>query len=127
MATDPRVRIKATYGDWFDEVFVNGEELLPGPSQRLFNHSPDGFAWGYGGSGPAQLALAILYEVTEDKELSLQYHQAFKMGIIAPQSQRGDWMIELDLWEWLNAHGANLQVCGACSRKHFGRCEESRG
>lgn len=26
----------------------------------LFNHSPDGFEWGYGGSGPAQLALAIL-------------------------------------------------------------------
>jgi len=26
----------------------------------LFNHSPTGFEWGYGGSGPAQLALAIL-------------------------------------------------------------------
>jgi uncharacterized protein DUF6166 len=24
------------------------------------NHSPDGFEWGYGGSGPAQLALAML-------------------------------------------------------------------
>ena len=26
----------------------------------LFNHSPTGFEWGYRGSGPAQLALAIL-------------------------------------------------------------------
>ena len=26
----------------------------------LANHSPTGFSWGYGGSGPAQLALAIL-------------------------------------------------------------------
>ncbi|HMF28341.1 MAG TPA: DUF6166 domain-containing protein, partial [Candidatus Cybelea sp.] len=26
----------------------------------LYNHSPDGFEIGYGGSGPAQLALAIL-------------------------------------------------------------------
>lgn len=26
----------------------------------LRNHSPEGFEWGYGGSGPAQLALAIL-------------------------------------------------------------------
>lgn len=24
------------------------------------NHSPDGFEWGYGGSGPAQLSLAML-------------------------------------------------------------------
>ena len=28
----------------------------------LFNHSPTGFEWGYGGSGLAQLALAILAE-----------------------------------------------------------------
>lgn len=25
----------------------------------IANHSPDGFEWGYGGSGPAQLALAL--------------------------------------------------------------------
>lgn len=30
------------------------------PRLDLFNHSPTGFEWGYGGSGPAQLALAIL-------------------------------------------------------------------
>jgi hypothetical protein len=28
--------------------------------QDIRNHSPDGFNWGYGGSGPSQLALAIL-------------------------------------------------------------------
>lgn len=28
---------------------------------NLRNHSPDGFEWGYGGSGPAQLALAMCY------------------------------------------------------------------
>jgi uncharacterized protein (DUF2249 family) len=30
------------------------------PRNDLYNHSPNGFEWGYGGSGPAQLALAIL-------------------------------------------------------------------
>jgi hypothetical protein len=30
------------------------------PRNDLFNHSPDGFEFGYSGSGPAQLALAIL-------------------------------------------------------------------
>jgi hypothetical protein len=30
------------------------------PRNDLFNHSPDGFQWGYSGSGPAQTSLAIL-------------------------------------------------------------------
>jgi hypothetical protein len=29
------------------------------PQFKLRNHSPTGFEWGYGGSGPAQLALAL--------------------------------------------------------------------
>jgi hypothetical protein len=37
---------------------VNGDPLPP--RLDLFNHSPAGFDWGYGGSGPAQLALAML-------------------------------------------------------------------
>ena len=41
-------------------VVVNGEELFPGASQAIINHSPDGFEWGHEGSGPAQLALALL-------------------------------------------------------------------
>ena len=44
-------------------VWLDGKELLPDDSQAYRNHSPDGFAWGYGGSGPAQLALAIMLEV----------------------------------------------------------------
>ena len=36
------------------EVCIWGKPLSPRPSWKLRNHSPDGFAWGYGGSGPAQ-------------------------------------------------------------------------
>ena len=42
------------------------------------NHSPTGFAWGYGGSGPAQLALALLIDATGDQDLALRHHQDFK-------------------------------------------------
>jgi hypothetical protein len=42
------------------------------------NHSPTGFGWGYGGSGPAQLALALLIEATGDQDLAVRYHQDFK-------------------------------------------------
>ena len=38
------------------------EELTPDRSLEVYNHSPTGFEWGYGGSGPHQLALAILIE-----------------------------------------------------------------
>lgn len=40
------------------EVTADGKPL--DPRNDLANHSPDGFEYGYGGSGPAQLALAIL-------------------------------------------------------------------
>ena len=42
-------------------------------SLQVVDHSPDGFQWGYTGSGPAQLAAAILNEVTDDPELARAY------------------------------------------------------
>ncbi len=76
------------------EVFVDGKVLLPTYSQTIYNHSPDGFNWGYGGSGPAQLALAICllkYSVDEARHT----YQNFKWDVIArlPQS---DFEIEVD-------------------------------
>lgn len=48
-----------------DEVTwaVDGEPVPLGPSLAIRDHSPDGFEWGYAGSGPAQSALAILLAV----------------------------------------------------------------
>ena len=42
-------------------------------------------AWGYGGSGPAQLALAILLAVT-DEATAEQFYQRFKWSVISPIS-----------------------------------------
>lgn len=49
----------------------------------LDNHSPTGFNWGYGGSGPAQLALALLADALEDDTLAIVLHQRFKWKYIA--------------------------------------------
>lgn len=65
------------------QVFADGQELTPDESQKIRNHSPDGFSWGYAGSGPAQLALAILLYFTGDKDLSQRLYQKFKWDIIA--------------------------------------------
>lgn len=53
------------------------------PRNDLRNHSPTGFEWGYGGSGPAQLALAILAHHLEDDERALRLYQRFKEDVIA--------------------------------------------
>lgn len=66
---------------------------------HLFPHSPSGFAWGYGGSGPAQLALAILakhLKYVDDKrviELKVRLGQAGEdePPIIEKMSWR-DWL-----------------------------------
>jgi len=76
----------------------------------LWNHSPDGFEWGYGGSGPAQLALAILADAInaprarkgrsnwQDDDLdartvAVRLHQEFKRKFIAGLPRDDPWAI----------------------------------
>lgn len=75
-------------------VCKDGEPLDPAPSQKLYNHSPDGFAWGYAGSGSAQLALALLLDVTGKERVSLLLHQYFKAEHVATWD--AVWIIETD-------------------------------
>jgi hypothetical protein len=53
------------------------------PSLKVENHSPAGFTWGYGGSGPAQTALALLLDWTGDREVASQLHQDFKFLVVS--------------------------------------------
>ena len=62
-------------------VTVNGAPL--NPRLDLWNHSPTGFEWGYGGSGPAQLALALLADCLGNDEQAVQLHQEFKRQVVA--------------------------------------------
>lgn len=62
-------------------VTVDGRPL--NPRLDLWNHSPTGFEWGYCGSGPAQLALALLADHLGDDEQALNLYQRFKWAVIA--------------------------------------------
>jgi len=53
------------------------------PRFDLANHSPTGFEWGYGGSGPSQLSLALLADALKDDKRALSFYQAFKMKHVA--------------------------------------------
>ena len=59
------------------------EQLTPERSLALASHSPSGFEWGYGGSGPAQLALALLLDYTDDEEVALAEYKAFKTEVVS--------------------------------------------
>jgi hypothetical protein len=67
-------------------VTVDGRPL--NPRLDLYNHSPTGFEWGYCGSGPAQLALAILADHFSNDEQALNVYQRFKWAVIAELPKR---------------------------------------
>jgi len=86
-------------------VTVNGE-ILP-PRLDLVRHSPTGLEWGYGGSGPAQLALAILAHHTGNAERAVQLHQAFKWDVVA-KLERLQWiMTGNQVEQWLKFAAAH--------------------
>jgi hypothetical protein len=68
-------------------VTRSGRTKLLDPRYDLRNNSPTGFAWGYNGSGPAQLALAILIDYFEakpgGKALAEALYQPFKSTVIS--------------------------------------------
>jgi len=82
---------KGTLGDAL--VFVDKRKLSPVPSQKIHNHSPDGFNWGYGGSGPAQLALGILLDYYGKASEKWKLYQQFKWRVIATLPQEENWTL----------------------------------
>ena len=81
-------------------VSIDGQTLHPYKSQQVYNHSPSGFEWGYGGSGPCQLALAILLELY-DRQTALAYYKKFKGEFIATASYNGFVISSDSIDEWL--------------------------
>ncbi len=78
-------------GDWTDLD----------PRYDLANHSPTGFSWGYGGSGPAQLALALLADAMGRDELALAWYQDFKWAVIARILSESWTLTERQVNDWL--------------------------
>ncbi|HNR71954.1 MAG TPA: DUF6166 domain-containing protein [Verrucomicrobiota bacterium] len=80
--------------------------LAAGPSQQIIDHAPYGFEWGYGGSGPAQLALAILLDHTRNPTIASRHYQAFKREFIAPAPDAGFTITADQVGAWLGSRTA---------------------
>jgi hypothetical protein len=61
----------------------------------LRNHSPTGFEWGYGGSGPAQLALALAMDVLGDADRAQRVYQTLKFKLVGRLPDHG-WELSED-------------------------------
>lgn len=92
-------------GGMGNQLVTKDDDILsPAPSQKIWNHSPDGFNWGYAGSGPAQLALALLYDVTRDRDRAVANHQRFKRAYVT--GWKDDWQITSEeILAWLEKQG----------------------
>ena len=96
-----RISTRSYHAKHFGEVRVTIKDAAGtidralNPCLDVRNHSPTGFAWGYEGSGPAQLALAILIDHYKADGFSekgaiaraCEIYQRFKADVIAKQNQ----------------------------------------
>lgn len=78
-------------------VTVDGDPL--NRRYDLLSASPAGFEWGYRGSGPAQLAIAVLAHAFGD-EFACEFYQQFKREVVSELPKRGWNLTKRDLDEW---------------------------
>jgi hypothetical protein len=76
-------------------VSVCGEDpIMMRNLVHIEKHSPDGFNWGYPGSGPAELARCILTDFLGSEHLADRFYQRYKWDVIAPIQHDGPWEIK---------------------------------
>jgi hypothetical protein len=80
--------------DWDVMLIEHGRTTRLDPRHDVMNHSPDGFSWGYQGSGPSQTALAILCDAI-GPERAVPLHHEFKRVAIATLAQNQGWSMTL--------------------------------
>ena len=70
-----------------------------------FDHSPKLYDWGYDGQCAGLLARAILFAVTDDAKLALNYYHLFKIDHVSRWGENWE-MSEYEVRVWLRAVGA---------------------
>lgn len=78
--------------------------------QRSFPcHSPSGWNWGYGGSGPAELAVMILLDLRLEMIDAWRLHQQFKRMFIAQIDTDTFALHEEQIRAWLDEQPSAIQ------------------
>lgn len=96
-----RPEYEALTGDPDDVVLwrtLEGEAHASIP--HAARHSPTGIEWGYGGSGPADLALSVLLALTDEQTANALY-QRFKHEVVASVPEDGGVLRAADVRGWV--------------------------
>ncbi len=99
---------KRNYKDIDGQTIVvqdNGEEYSLDHIER---HSPDGFNWGFGGSGPADTALSILTDCLGMEEAN-QLYQMFKWEFVAGWGDKFS-ISETEIKNWARKERAKIEL-----------------
>jgi len=83
------------------EIVVNTLKHKQYHLPHIVRHSPDGFNWGYSGSGPADTALSILTDCLGPETANV-YYQEFKFDIVAGWENFFE-ITEIEIREWLKS------------------------
>lgn len=90
--------LRTSHGETYVTVRLNGDR--PRPLFHRMRHSPTGFEWGYGGSGPADLAFSILWDLLGETTAN-RFYQDFKWAFIAPADRERVEISEEEIRTWL--------------------------
>ncbi len=86
------------------KVYIDKKELSTERSRKLKDHAPDGnVAWGYHGSGPSLLALALLLHFGATDYEGLTWYQEFKRDVISELPENDFLMKDERVIEWLES------------------------
>ena len=100
---------EATLPDIVCRHGADGKAVVEGIRQAWVWHSPTGFEWGYGGSGPADLSLNILLAATGDRDFAASHHQAFKWRFVAALPREGGTIRGSAIVEWIARQTAGVR------------------
>jgi hypothetical protein len=97
---------------------AQGEPITNVP-QRIILHSPDGFEWGYCGSGPADFALNILsLYIGEEAAQQNGLYQRFKEAFLSKLPHEGGIIKRNDIMQWLNEHDMDKKRAPVLTTRH---------
>lgn len=91
--------LKRDAGGPYCVVLDGGREYsLP----HIRRHSPTGYEWGYGGSGPADLALSILTDLIGFAR-AVEHYMDFKSDVVSKIPTSGAVLSESQILDWLRS------------------------
>lgn len=102
---EPGAKVKPLKNFEADIWMKRGEdgECITNVPHRIVMHSPTGLEFGYGGSGPSDMALNIL-ALFVDQDIAMMYYQEFKWKFVAKVDyQKGGVIKRKDIINWLKS------------------------